>query len=742
VVLHFFLVVLTSILNPSVYFETDPSGRVVTMESQSQGHRPFSTFSAGIGMGPNTFTAYHYPSREIPQDNFQNVNIHNFADDIPTEDPRPDRITTRQLHHEIDTGHTDHTKTQRRSLTKSLFLPTLILTTPIALLAAALLVLVFAYKAQTDPDLFPTADKANQASTSYILVDFSATRLVFVASFLSSTAPLLTSFVMILWTLPVAHSLRQASLEQNYAQLPTPYQLSLVIGLTLASYERLWRYLAYLFSPSRAQIPRVVHRAAGVLIVTTFLALAVFGSDAALHFTTTTVPFDQLKDTLTPTLQYGRGLSEYCLTLNRLQNYGLPCSYNYIETDPNAVEESNESFRLAQNNSKISELLVVQDRTLTRGDMVVLTPAANTVDSEVNYKASTIGVSSQCYPITTRCNMRSDTANEYHTLFNCTDQFWGVLGAAPNASQTFTKAIDANVPGLAYKPAANLQYGFFNDSQLTLPYNTIGYNSSGDSVYPPLTDAELINPIYSAFAGRIGWSSESAGSQLNSDKEIFLPIDDQVFADFVLNCTITSYEVNLTFANGSVRAMEFEPTKNGSLLEIFHGIQFYVDFQTGDPGLQDYLNQVALQNTSEALAKAWGNLYSQNILSTIGGYTSPRMNLEEQQRKSLLVASVSKPALGALIACSLTYTVLGIVLCIVALRSSATEVRDLAAQLSLAGLVTSVFGDQTASPSSAGTGSGGGGGGGIYDQRLIRQEKQPIGVDVNGNQSFDFRTWV
>ena len=327
----------------------------------------------------------------------------------------------------------------------------------------------------------------------------------------------------------------------------------------------------------------------------------------------------------------------------------------------------------------------------------------------------------------------------FHTLFNCTDQFWGVIGAAPNASQTFTKAIDANVPGLAYKPASNLEYGFFNNTQLTLPYNPIGYDSSGATAFPPLSDAELINPIYSAFAGRIGWAWESAGSQLNSDNEMFLPIDDQVFSDFVLNCTITSYEVNLTFTNGSVRAMEYEPTKNGSLLEIFHGIQFYVEFQTGAPDLQEYLQQVALQNTSQALAKAWGNLYSQKIMSTIGAYTSPRMNVKEQQRRSLLVASVSKAALGALIACSLAYTVLGVILCIVALRSSATEVRDLAAQLSLAGLVTSAFGDQTTPPSSAGIGTGGG----IYDQKLTRQEKQPIvGVDGNGNQSFDFRTWV
>lgn len=701
---------------------------------QSQGHRPFSTFTTGIGLGPNTFSADHYPSRERPQNNFEEVDIRNFADQIPNNAPRPSRITTRQLHHEIDTGHTDHTITQRRSLTKSLVLPTLLLITPITLLAGALLALVFGYEAQTAPDLFQPAGQGSQGSSSYILVNFSATQIVFVASFLSSTAPLLTSFVMILWTLPVADSLRQASLEQSDAQLPTPYQLSLVIGLTLSSYERLWRYLAYLFTPSRSQIPKVVHRAAGVLIMTTCLALAVFGSDAALHFTTTTVPFDQLRNTSVPTLQYGRGVNALCSNFPRLENYGLPCSYSFLG-DPNAAEEVTESFRLQHNTSQISELLVVTDKSLVHGDMIVLAQQATAMDSEVDYKASTIGVSSQCYPITTKCNLRSDPTNPFQTLFNCTDEFWGIIGAnPPNGNANLSKAVDPNIPGLAYKPAANLEYAFFNDSQLTLPYNSVGYNSSGATAFPPLTDEELINPIYSAFAARIGWNYESPGNTLNKDKEIFLPVKGLQFSDFVFNCTLTSYDVNLTFVNGSIRAMEFTPMKNGSLLEIFHGSQFYSEFETSAPDLQDYLNQVALQNTTDALARAWGNLYSQKIVSTIGGYMSPRLNLEEQQRRTILVASVSKAALGALIACSLAYTVLGIVLCVIALRSSAEEVRDLAAQISLAGLVATAFGDQNSVPSSAGTG----GSTRIFDRKFTRQEKAPWGA----SQNFDFRPWV
>jgi hypothetical protein len=248
-----------------------------------------------------------------------------------------------------------------------------------------------------------------------------------------------------------------------------------------------------------------------MLILTTFLAVAVFGSDAALHFATSTVQFDQISNTLTPNLAYGRGLSETCLKLQRLENFGLPCSFNYLGTDPNVVGELNESFRLQHNSSQVSELLIIEEESLKHGDMVVLAEQGTALQPGIDYKASTIGVSSQCQPITTQCNMRVDAENNYLTYFNCTDEFWGVLGAAPNISSTYTKGVDANVPGLAYKPANNLQYEFFNTSQLNKPYNSIGYDSQGDQTLSPLPDAELINPIYFALAGRIIFGAESAG---------------------------------------------------------------------------------------------------------------------------------------------------------------------------------------------------------------------------------------
>jgi len=120
----------------------------------------------------------------------------------------------------------------------------------------------------------------------------------------------------------------------------------------------------------------------------------------------------------------------------------------------------------------------------------------------------------------------------------------------------------------------------------------------------------------------------------------------------------------------------------------------------------------------------------------IGGFTTPRTNFAEEQRRSILVASVSKGALVALITCSLTYTLLGLALCAAAYRASTADVRDLAAQLSLAGLVNSAFGDKTFLPSSAGTGMVSR----IFDSKSTRQETRQFGVD-GANQNFDFRTW-
>jgi hypothetical protein len=104
-----------------------------------------------------------------------------------------------------------------------------------------------------------------------------------------------------------------------------------------------------------------------------------------------------------------------------------------------------------------------------------------------------------------------------------------------------------------------------------------------------------------------------------------------------------------------------------------------------------------------------------------------------------LVAKIPKAALGALIACSLAYTILGLGLCFAAYRASATDVRDLAAQLSLAGLTAAAFDEKHSFTSER---RGETKGSVVFNEKLNRRETKRIMVDGNPENGYEFRVWV
>ena len=631
----------------------------------------------------------------------------------------------------------------RKTRVKSLLWPVLVITMPMALLSAALLGLVFGYRVRSQPDLFASDAGGYQdvhRHSSYVLVNYPATRLVFAASFLSTLAPMLDSFIMSIWSLRIAQSMRTASSQLQYTRLPTPYQLSLVIGLTLASTERLRRYFGYLFSRSRPSIPPVVHHAAMILTASIICAAAVFIADTALHYSTSTIPFDVISSNIQPVYEYGRGLSQYCLDFDRIKNLGFPCSYNITIDDPNAAAEVNEIFYLQHNESRTSSIRRIPNPELPHGDLALLMPQVQSLPANIDFRSSTIGVSTQCQPITSECDMRITNPGVWtHTGFNCSSGFFGVLGKSPNISEFISGfSPDPDIPPLGFKPAPNLQYGFFTDSNLSTPYNPEGYDPETDQpTLPPLPDSKLVNPVYLGIAGRFSMLAQSAGSSLSNDSGVF-QTNETAYIDFALRCPIMAYDVNYTWANGGIQGLSLLPSPNGSMLEIYHGVQFYVTVSGGDYQLQDFLVQAAMQNTSDELAYEWASLYSTKVLSTIGAYTTSRMDLQEQKRTPILVAKVPKAALGALITCSLAYTFLGLGLGIAAYKASATDVRDLAAQLSLAGLTAAAFDDKHSftlqrQPTKNGV---------IFNEKLNQGETKRVLIDGNPERGYEFRVWV
>ncbi|KAI1609914.1 hypothetical protein EDD36DRAFT_59900 [Exophiala viscosa] len=640
-------------------------------------------------------------------------NLENFQNILPPDEhiSIKRKSLIRQPGHHFDDGrdHNLHDWKYRNSF-KTIIIPTAAICLPMALLSAALLTIVYLYKVDIQASLFEPA-LSQQGASSHVLVNFSATRLLFLASFLSTVAPLLGSFIMSVCSLSASRELSTASSAGEYLKLPTPYQMSLLVGILVASSAQLRCYLSYgLFRKQRPRMPPVLHHAAFMIILSVLMATCVFIADTVLHYTTSTVELDQIQIPALPIQELGRGISEYCLTYNRTSS-GFPCSVDWGFTDPNYVFEEEEAVRLAHNTSQLSQIQMAAAEEVSGAEISYLVPQDQTVTPDSDYRATTIGISTTCHFVPPKsCGMAVWGPDDIYTNFSCTDMFHGTLGINPNTSTANGyRAPDAYRSLLMYKPASNLMYSFFSDPSLENVYNTVGLGDDGQfnlSILP-MPDNELINPFHIGVAARVAQGSFFTSSEMLTTNDTFRGSVNQVI-DFVMNCAVSSYDVTYTWVNGDLKAISTTPTNNGSVLEIYHGTLLYtsVSGQADSFDLQDFLMQAPLSgNTTDSFLRKFGSLYSGKVLAKIGAYTTARTVLQEQQRQSMLLSKVPVPALAMLVTWSFAYTVLGLVIAVRAYRASQHNVRDIAAKLSLLGLSEAAFGNHSAGPSSPEGGS-------------------------------------
>ena len=227
------------------------------------------------------------------------------------------------------------------------------------------------------------------------------------------------------------------------------------------------------------------------------------------------------------------------------------------------------------------------------------------------------------------------------------------------------------------------------DENLTTPYNPFGYNldtGAPDPDLPLMTDEQLINKVYAAFATRISSTATLASADLSLDAGFFNVAD--FLYDSVMVCSYQSLLVDYTWFNGTIHDVQATPAPNGTISEIWHGSILSSSVSGTSPTLQTVLRQSAVQNSSTEFAQAWADLYSPIVMSTIGGVTSPRANTLQQTRVPVLLVKVLIPALVALGSCCLSYIIAGCVLAILAIRTATRgDVRDAKVRLTLFGLV-------------------------------------------------------
>jgi len=122
------------------------------------------------------------------------------------------------------------------------------LTVPMLVLTMVLFAFVFGYRINLGEEPFPNL-KGNESaiiSDDAYYVDLNSTFLIFLASWMSSLAPMLAGFAITLAAYPIAGRLFEDSIQQNRERLLTPFQLNLTLKLVNGStWSGLWSLMLY-----------------------------------------------------------------------------------------------------------------------------------------------------------------------------------------------------------------------------------------------------------------------------------------------------------------------------------------------------------------------------------------------------------------------------------------------------------------------------------------------------------------
>jgi hypothetical protein len=553
--------------------------------------------------------------------------------------------------------------------------------------SAVLLALTMYYRVDAGKSLFETSEDVTNMHMVY--VDLSATILTNISSLSGTLAPFLIAMVMQIWSPYVARALLKASQEnpETSHPLPTPVQFSLLANMRAGRCDQIWKYVSHRRRAPRTR-PSILRQTAIILFMSLFVAFLTFLGDQFFHVWSESVNLYRYTVPKTSS-SFGRGLTPECMAFNRSNNYGWPCTRDGSIPRQEYAERENDFSYIGANTSQLNQIRFLTATDLPRGDLAVLYPAPGALPPHVDYRASTLGVSTQCQFMTPICKIKH--ISNILTQFNCSDTFFGVLGKPANISyDMFSKAQDPDVPGLAWKISPSLEYLFYSDEKLEVPYNVMGWNlvtGNNDPNLPLLPDSKLVNPVFLSVAGRITRDNIATDSTLaaESASHLFLPTYDAAIFDFFLNCSYTTYDVEYTIVNRTTQPdFTFTPTLNGSVAEEWHGRQQYVSLN-GDPsdGLAESNLIAAKQKTPEDFARTWANLYSVRVLAVIGAYTNPRLNFQEQVRDQLLVTRIVPWTLYFLLVANFTYALIGVVVGATAWAVSTREVLKLSDSMDL-----------------------------------------------------------
>lgn len=151
---------------------------------------------------------------------------------------------------------------------------------PMLGLSGLVIGLVFGYQVERnhDPNSPLALTQPSDTDNSAYYVHINSTTFATIASWSSTVAPLLVMAAMSLTAFPVARKLRDRS-STDSTDLPTPFQLSLLLESLTGSIVSLWRLIRYRRWEHRQPVASLVRSSFVILVVATFVGYAVAGID-------------------------------------------------------------------------------------------------------------------------------------------------------------------------------------------------------------------------------------------------------------------------------------------------------------------------------------------------------------------------------------------------------------------------------------------------------------------------------
>ena len=150
-----------------------------------------------------------------------------------------------------------------------------IVSLPLVVISALLVILLFRYRIQHNQiGLLEFQDEMEADEKGVFYTTINSTTFVLLASFSSTLGHVMIGFFMSLLSYPISQRFLRHSRTKSVQQLPTPYQLTLLIGCLNANIMSLWRWLRYTCGQIRGKAADTLGSAAFIFLMINIITYA------------------------------------------------------------------------------------------------------------------------------------------------------------------------------------------------------------------------------------------------------------------------------------------------------------------------------------------------------------------------------------------------------------------------------------------------------------------------------------